>query len=304
MQGIIRQLPAMLRDAFVLLRRNNPLILASATAFFATFSIPPTIIILVNITGLYFRSETVSEELFTEIRTIFGEQTATQIESIVHNFTSLNTGWWITIAGSLFLLFVATTLLSIAKQAIHQLWHIKVKSGHRFKYTLAERATALAMILSMGVLFTISLLMDASVTILHDYLHEIIPSVHITVVKSVQFLFSILVVATWFTVLFKVLPDAHVHWKVATYGGLLTTVLFTAGEYLLGRFLVYSNVATIFGTSAAIALLLLFIFYSSMIIYFGASFTYVFGKVVNKPVRAGKRGEEYEMNVLSNKSRE
>src|SRR5690606_8039861 len=175
----------------------------------------------------------------------------------------------------------------------------KVKSGHRFRYTVAERMTALAMILSLSVLFTVSLMLDAAVTLLHDYLHEIIPSIDVTIIKAVQFLFSILVVGTWFTVLFKVLPDAHVQWKVAIYGGVLTTVLFTLGEYILGRFLVYSNIANIFGTSAAIALLLLFIFYSSMIIYYGAAFTYIYGKAIDRPVRAGKRGEEYEMNVLS-----
>ena len=301
MANIVKRIPGMLRDAFVLLRQNNPLILASSTAFFATFSLSPIIIILVNVFGIYFKSETISDELFHEIQSVFGAQTTKQIESIVDNFRSLNTGWWITVAGSVFLIFVATTLLSVAKQAIHQIWHIKEKQEHRFRFTLTERLIGVAMILSIGVLFVVSLLMDTTVTFLHDYLHQIIPAIDSSVIKLIQTAFSIIVVTAWFAVLFKMLPDASVHWKVAIPGGLLTGALFTLGKYILGRFLVYSNVATIFGTSAAIALLLLFIFYSSMIVYYGAAFTYVYGKAVNKPLRAGKRGEEYEMNIIPQK---
>lgn len=298
MPHVVHHIPAALRDAFVLLKQNNPLILASSTAFFATFSLSPIIIILVNVFGIYFKTENISDELFLEMQAVFGWQTTKQIESMVDNFRALNTATWITLAGSAFLIFIATTLLSVTKQNIHQLWHIKEKQGHKIAFTLMERLIGIVMILSIGLLFTASLVLDTSLAILHDYMHDIIPSGHTGIVRLIQALFSIIVVTTWFSVLFKMLPDAFVHWKVAIAGGLLTGILFTLGKYILGRFLVYGKVATIFGTSTSIALLLLFIFYSSMIIYYGASFTYTFGKVVNKPVRAGKRGDEYEVKML------
>lgn len=304
MAGIIQQLPGIFRDAFRMLKKNNPLILASSTAFFATFSLSPIIIILVNVLSLYFKSERINEQLFKEIQELFGQQTANQIESIVENFRSFNTAGWITVAGTIFLLFVATTLLNVTKQAIHQLWHIRQKPGHKLRYTIRERLIGIAMLVSMGILFSVSLLLDAAVGIMQDYLQRIVPEADTALIQIIQHVFSILVVTAWFTVLFKFLPDAEIHIKVAFAGGLLTTLLFTIGKFILGKLLVYSNVANIFGASTSIALLLLFIFYSSFIIYFGASFTHAFGKAIDKPVKAGKRAEGYKVTLLSNKTGE
>lgn len=282
---IIRQLPAILHRAFSQLRRSDPLILASSTAFFTTFSLAPIIAILVNVLSLYFKSENISDELFEKVRTVMGAEAADQIESMVNNFKSFDSHWSITVGGSLFLVFVATTLLHVIKHAIHQLWHIKRKSSNQLKYNLKERLTSFAMILVIGILFLITLLLDASMTVLQGYLQNIIPSIDALLIRAIHTVISILAVTAWFTILFKALPDAKVAWRVAIPGGLVTGILFNVGEFILGKLLDYSNIATIFGASASIALILLFIFYSSMIIYFGASFTYEYAREIGRPVK-------------------
>ncbi len=156
---------AAFRHAFILLRRNDPLILASATAFFTTFSLPPIIIILVSVLGLYFKSEHIRQQLFDKLTSMLGGAATGEIEKIVHNFMKLEGNAWVTAGGFLFLLFVATTLLSIIRKAIHQLWHIRRKSSMKLYYSVKERMLGLGMLLFIGLLFLASILMDASVSL-------------------------------------------------------------------------------------------------------------------------------------------
>ena len=289
---------AAFRHAFALLRRNDPLILASATAFFTTFSLPPIIIIIVSVLGIYFKSEHIRQQIFDKLTSMLGGAATGEIEKIVHNFMKLEGNAWVTAGGFLFLLFVATTLLSIIRKAIHQLWHIRRKSSKKLYYSVKERILGLGMLFFIGLLFLASTLLDASVSLFRNYLHDIFPDVDAIVIRILNIVFSILVVTIWFTVLFKMLPEARVKWRVAFAGGLLTGLLFSIGKLILRLMLVESNLVTIYGASASIALLLLFIFYSSMIVYYGAAFTHAFGKAIGCPIHAGRYGIEYEERVL------
>lgn len=289
-----------LRKSFTRLRRNDPLILASSTAFFTTFSVSPILVILVNILSLIFKNNEVTQKLFSRLRTTFGAETAQQIENIVNNFRSFDSHGMITVAGTLFLFFVATTLLLIVKKAIHLLWRIRRKPSARLQYTFKERTIAVVLILFIGILFLISLLFDTSVAVLHEYLQDLIPAIDAVLIRIINIIFSVLVVTTWFTILYKILPDARVTWNVALPGGLLTGILFNTGKWILGNLLLYSNMANLFGASAAFALILLFIFYASFILYFGASFTYVYAEAVNRPILPGKYSEQFEVTVINN----
>lgn len=293
----LKQILTVFHNAYNLLRYNDPLILAAATAFFATFSLSPIIVILVNVLSLYFQSEVIRQQLFGRLKVTLGSQTASEIEMMVNNFMSLESNWWVTIIGFVFLLFVATTLLGIIRKAIHQIWCIRRKSKVKLRYNIKGRLIGIALLMFMGLLFVISQLLDTSLTVFHDYLIELI-GINTFLVRTINIVFSVLVVTSWFTILFKFLPEARIEWSVAAAGGLVTALLFSVGKFILGLLLVESNLKTIFGASASIALLLLFIFYASMIMYYGAAFTYAFGKVFKRPISAGKYADEYEENVI------
>jgi membrane protein len=290
----LKQIAAVLRDAFILLRRNDALILASSTAFFATFSLSPIIVILVNVLGVYFRSEEIRQQLFDKLQTTLGRQTTAEIEKIVNNFMAFEGNWWVTIVSFIFLLFVATTLLGIVRKSIHQLWHIRRKAAVKLKYNVKERLIGLGLLAFTGLLFIVSLMLDTSLAIFRDYLQEFIPGINPLFIRVANMLVSIAIVTAWFTMLFKILPEARLHWKVAFTGGVVTGLLFSLGKFILARLLIGSNLNTIFGASASIALLLLFIFYSAMIMYYGAAFTYSFGKAIDDPVRPGRYADEYD----------
>jgi membrane protein len=290
-----------LKKAFRQLQAKDPLVLSSATAFFATFSISPIIVILVSLFGLYSGSNRVSHQLFRTIGATFGKETAEEIETIVNNFLSIETNWLFTIAGSLFFLFVGTTMLGIIKLAIQKVWNIKSKhqSGY-FKHHGRARVTQVAIILFTGFLFVVSLFVDTSMGMSLDYLQVIWAEGAIVLIKVLNVLFSLLVITIWFSVIFKILPEATVKWETAFAGGLLTAVLFTIGKLALGKILVHARFETIFGASASFALLLLFIFYSSFILYYGAAFTHAYGETVDNRICASKYTDEYEERVIEN----
>lgn len=294
----LKKAQGIFKDAFIRLKRNEPLILASATAFFTLFSLTPILVVLVNILSILFKNSKTTEALFQSIEKVFGAETSDQIRSIVENVKSFGGEWYITAGGFIFLLFIATNLLNIVKKAINQLWRIRKSASKRIRYSLRERLIGVLLILSIGFVFIISLLLDTSVAFLEEYVHELIPGVDTILIRTINIIFSILVVTAWFTILYKILPDAIVHWKIALVGGLLTAVLFTIGKWILGQLLDYSKMVTIFGAFASVFFILLFIFYSSLILYYGASFTYGYASATNRPIKPRKYADNYEMKIV------
>lgn len=293
----IRTFLGIFRNSFNLLRRTEPLILSSSTAFFTTFSLSPILILLVSLFGLYFTSDRISNQVFRKLSATIGYEAASDIETIVRNFMAYETTWWITAAGIVFFLFVSTTLLGVIKQNIHKIWRIRKKPS-RIRHTFRERLVLVSIILISGGIFLISIMIDSSLAISLDYLQTLIPQGGIFLIKLINFIFSMIMITLWFTLIFKLLPDARLEWDVAFNGAFLTAILFTAGKFLLGKVLVHARIASIFGASASFALLLLFIFYASFILYYGAAFTHEYAEHVAKHICAGRHASEYEERLL------
>lgn len=286
------------RESFQTLKNNEPLILAAATSFFATFSLSPIIVIVVNVLGLYFKNEQIRTQLIGKLEGMFGPETSRYIEGIVKNVSQTKLDWTLAIFGFIFLLFVATTMLKVVKQAIHKIWLIKRKHVSRLRYNFAERSIAIGILLGTGVIVAISAFADTSLVLLNKYLNDQLPTVQFLLVRGLNFLLSLTIGTAWFTILFKVLPDARLHWRIALAGGFVTALLFSVGKFILGKLLLYDTIANIFGPSASFVLILLFIFYSSLILYYGAAFTYVYAARRKLPIHAGKYSEAYRLNAI------
>ncbi|MGK7392408.1 MAG: YihY/virulence factor BrkB family protein [Candidatus Cyclobacteriaceae bacterium M2_1C_046] len=298
MKKILKDIPYLAKRSFSVLQKNNPLLLASATAFFTVFSTTPIIVLLVNILSLYFKTERISTEIFNEVRAVFGESTAQQIETFVGNFREMGSSPWITVLGTVFLIFVATTLFNVIKQALNRIWNIRINPKRKFRHNLKERGKAFLIILLGGLLFLITLLLETTVGFLSKYLKLFIPELNTLFVQTTSGVISLIIVSVWFGILFRYLPDARAKWKVLRVGAVVTGILFTIGKYILGIFLVGGNIGNIFDASASIVLFLLFIFYSSMIMYFGAAFTLVYGDYTNRNIKPKKYAERFQMTAV------
>ena len=286
------------KRAFGLLERNDPLILCSSTAFFATFSLSPILLLLVDLFSIYFQSEAIGRQIFQVIGATFGAATARDIENIVGNFMELESGWLITLGSSVFFIFVATTLLTVVKKAIHKLWRIRSKPEWHLRYFGWERGTAILLILYSGLLLLLSIFVDTGLAVSLDYLETIWPGVAIIAVQILNIVFSLAVVTIWFALIFRILPEARVKWEVAFVGGFLTAILFNLGQFVLGKILIHARLASIFGATTSLALVLLFIFYCSFILYFGAAFTHEYAARTDQPIQTSRHSRLYEEKIL------
>ena len=286
------------KRALGLLERNDPLILCSSTAFFATFSLSPILILLVHLFSLYFTSDKIGYQMFQAIASTFGRETAKDFEKIVGNFMELDSGWLITIGSSIFFLFVGTTLLTVIKKAIHKLWRIRSKPEWHLRYFGWERGTAILLIFCSGILLLLSILVDTGLAISSDYLATVWPGAAIVAAKVLNVIFSVVVIMVWFTLIFKFLPEAHVQWEVAFVGGFLTSILYGIGQFVLGKVLIHARLESIFGATTSLALILLFIFYCSFILYFGAAFTYEYAQKIDQPIQTNRYSKMYEEKLV------
>lgn len=291
----VKELGKILVSSFNEFNRNEPLRLAGATAFFTTFALPPILIILVLTIGIVFQIENLKDKFFLQLAEVLGRQSASQIKLTFWGFTSLAKNWWMAAGGFIFLIFVSTTLFKVIRDSINQLWNVKIIPEKRFRIKAEKRAVSLVVILLAGILFIGTMLADGLENFIFKYTNDF-PEQSGTIINSViRQGISIIIVTIWFSVLFKVLPDARASWKVVFAGGVFTGILFTLGKNIIRYLLAAGNLNTIFGASSSLALILLFVFYSSLILYYGACFTKAFAQSIHDPITSTENSIKYKM---------
>lgn len=285
----------LLKDTLTELSKNDPLRMAGATAFFTTFALPPILVLLIQGLGLFYSTDTARQQLFNRLSTYVGKETVTQIINTLTAFNKLAQNNYLLVFGFLFLLFVATTLFRVIKSSLNQVWKIKVVHRSKVGGTLADRFKAVLVITVAGVLFAFALFAEGLQVFLGGYIFNYSPVLSFYVNAVLNQLLSILIVGAWFAVVFRYLPDARPAWGVVLKAALLTGVLFTIGKAVLRWLLSYSNINTLYGTSASIVLLMLFVFYSSLILYYGAAFTKVLSMHRQQPIEPLHYASHYQL---------
>lgn len=260
------------RNAFALFQQNDPLRLAGATAFFTNFALPPILIILIRLFGLFTDRRTLFTNIFQRLANILDENSIKQIKLTLRNIRGIDQPWYITWFSFVFFLFVATTLFNVIKNSLEQIWNIGNKDKKGILNTLKSRAISVTIIIFAGILFLVGLMADSIQALIGAYLKTNSPSFSLVLTSILNQLIFVIIVTTWFTMLFRYLTNGRPTWKAAISGGLLTGCLFTAGKYILRILLPLSNISNIYGSAGSIIVIMLFVFYSSLIFYFGASF--------------------------------
>jgi len=289
----------LLSRAFGEFRKNDPLRMAGATAFFTTFALPAVLIILIQVFGLVLSPRYMSRQLFINLGELVGRNTAGELHTTLFNVRQhLFRNWYDAVIGFLFLIFVATTLVKVIKDSLNQLWNIREANHPGFKISLMNRGKSLLVILIAGILFIMLLYAEGSLDLIQKSLSGPLPGQGIQSKELIRQSISLILVTCWFSLLFKFLPDARPSWKTVIAGAVFTGFLFTIGKLLLQWVLSYSSIKTIYGTSTSSVLLLLFVFYSSFIFYYGACFTKIWAEFHNKPILPTKYAEKYEWSEV------
>lgn len=288
----------LMRLSFMELKNNDPLRLAGATAFFTTFALPAVLIILIQLFGMFLNRKMFSTKLFEHLSEILGRNGTAQIKYTLVNFRALGDNVWSIVFGFLLLLFIATTLFMVIKNSLDQIWKIRVKDKPGLLFFLKLRGRSFVIILLGGLLFLISLLIDGIQALLHDYIDYLGPRAGNFLNSVVNELLFITVVSAWFTLLFRYLTDGRPSWRTAITGSIFTAVLFSMGKLILKTLLAHSNLDNIYGASGSIVLILLFVFYSSFIFYYGGCFINVLSNELNEPILPVKEAYRYKLQEI------
>ncbi len=213
----IFSIAVLLRKALRELLKNDPLRMAGATAFFTTFALPPILVIFIQLFKLILEPRLIRAELFKSLSEIFGNEAVRQLADVLQAFRRLAQNWYITIAGFIFLIFVATTLFSVIKRSINQLWKIKPDREKGILKNMRTRFHSALVILIAGILFMVGVLTEGTQAVVGKYIYAISPLLSVYFNSIVNYLFSILIVTVWFAMVFRYLPDGRPGWRIAFF---------------------------------------------------------------------------------------
>ncbi|HEY4650543.1 MAG TPA: YihY/virulence factor BrkB family protein [Pontibacter sp.] len=280
------------KDIFSLLKTsvsefldNDSLRLAAALAFNAIFSIPPLLLIIIKAAGFFLGEAAVSGELSNQISTAVGPDAAKEVENIVQNATLSESGWalWVGIGT---LLFAGTTFFVTLQQSLNTVWNLKVKPTNGIMRMAKERIFSFGIILSIALLMLFSLVLSAAIAILSDYISRLLPGLGVWILKLVDFVVSVGLISLLFALIFKYLPDGIIRWRDTFIGAIVTALLFGLGKFLISWYIGTSDPGSAYGAAGSIILILVWIYYSSMIVFFGAEFTQQYAQLYGQRIRA------------------
>lgn len=289
----LKQQLTIIQTAFNDLTGNNPMRMSGATAFFATFALPPILIILMQVFGLFYNMPAIKAHVFDQLASVLGRESSINVYQILHQFQQLAYNRIAAAAGFVFLMFVATTLFNVVRKSVNEMWCVKVKRRAGIKFQLKLRVKSLIIIFFAGLILLIQLAASAMEALLKNYIDDIWNGYNSLLYKIISQLIFIIIASGWFTILFRYLANAHPDWKTAFTGGVFTGILFTIGKIILGVLLTFNNISTVFGASGSFVLILLFVFYSSFIFYYGAAFTKAVNDADHKRMRLEKNAYMY-----------
>ncbi len=289
----------LLRQSFIEIRKSDVLRMAGATAFFATFALPAILIIIIQLFGLFVNPRFLNSRLIDRLNSMVGKESGEQIQLTLVNFSGLAANWYVTIIGFLFLVFVATTLFNVIRNSLDDIWQIKVESHPGFLFNIFVRTKSFIVILIAGILFLFALFTDGLDVYLDKSMKELPSTAGFIFQLGITQIISTIIFTAWFVILFRFLADGRPSWLASIAGGIVSGILFTAGKLFIKWVLTNSNIGTLYGASGSIVLLLLFVFYSSFALYFGAAFIKSFSDGMKDPIEPINKAFRYQLKETS-----
>lgn len=279
---------------------DNATRLAAALAYYTVFSIAPLLIIVIAVLELFWQgqSTTAQEEILYQVRNLVGPEGRDFIEGVLNRMEASGTGGGVAaVIGVATLLFGATAAFAQLQGALNTIWEVQPVGG--IKNILLSRVLSFGLILTVGFLLLASLVLTALLSAINDEIATLIG-----IAPGMDVLFQLLntvvgfgIVTLLFALIYRYLPDARVAWRDVWIGAAITALLFTLGKYLIGLYLAQSSAASAYGAAGSLVILLLWVYYSSMVLFFGAEFTQVYARRHGSGIQPAKNAVRTERGV-------
>ena len=256
----------------------NILQLSAALAFFTIFSLPGLLIIIIWISDLFFGREMVEGSIYHQIEGFVGHSAALDIQQAIRNATLSSESNFATIIGLIALIIGATSVFNEIQDSVNHIWRLKAKpkKGFGILKLLFNRLLSFSMIITMGFILLVSLIINGGMDYLLNSLVEKYPQLTVLLVYILNIIFTFFITAFVFAAIFKVLPDARIKWRHVWVGAFVTALLFMLGRFIISYYLGQSRMSSAYGAAGSVIVILLWVYYSSMILYFGAAFTHAY----------------------------
>jgi len=284
----IRHLPSLLWETAKAWYDDDPFRQSAVVAYYAVISLPALIIIIINLVGWVWGYEIVQGHLTDEISAALGRDSAEAIQTMIAETRQSDQRFIASVFGIGTLLFGATGVFFQIKVSLNNIWKIEPKPSAPFFKVLIDRLLSFAFIVIIGFLLLISFLVTAAINGLNNFISSKLPDFMISLAYALDVVSSLGIITLLFALIFRYLPDAKVRWKTVWIGSVITAVLFVFGKFLLGYYFGQVEPGSTYGAAGIIVLVLLWVSYSSLIVFFGAEFTYVYAKRYGKGIEPTK----------------
>ncbi len=250
--------------------------LSASLAYYTIFAIGPLLLVIITLMDFFYKKPYVTSSIFEKLGGVIGVSGAAQLQSILENISHQNKTTLFGIIGGLVLAFSATGIFTEIQSSINYIWSVRAKPKRSWLKYITDRLLSFVLVLGLGLLMFVSLILNLLIDLLNSRLDRFLGDADIVLLKGANIGLMYLVVTFLFWIIYKVLPDAKISWLDALIGAAFTGVLFLIGKFLIGYYLGITKSINAYGAAASIILLLTWIYYSAMILYYGAEFTKVY----------------------------
>lgn len=279
---------------------NRPVEHAGTTAYFAIFSMAPMLFIIISVFGYLAGDAVIRDKLFEELNKILGPESVRVLKNAIENYNITEKSGIGAILGIVFFLISASALFTAMQNSINYIWRIQVKTNLKMSALglLKTRLLSFGVILCLGLVLLISLIIDASVSYLKDILTMYLDYDFMGLVQILNFAISIAVVSLVFSLIYRYLPDVKVRWSASWFAAITTSLLFALGKFIIGKAIGGTNLGAVYGTAGSLAVILVWIFFVSIIFYFGVELSRQFSlyyKHNNVPAKYAYKFEVHQV---------
>jgi membrane protein len=291
---------------------DNVLKYSASLSYYTVFSLAPMLIIIISICGIVFGKEAMQGEIYGELNGLVGNAAALQIQEMIQNIHLSSKTPLANTISVIALLVGATGVFSEIQDSLNKIWGLKTKAKKIWWKLILNRLISFSLIISLGFILMVSLVLNAFIATLGKHINNVFSGAGPVTVMVFENVISLLITTLLFAVIFRALPDAKIKLKDVVIGGLVTAILFMLGKVGIGYYLGQSNLATVYGAAGSIVIIMIWVYYSSVILYLGAVFTKVYamdfgGKILPNDYSVWNKVEEKpvenikQANALINK---
>lgn len=255
---------------------DNALKMSASLAYYTIFAIAPLLLVIVSLAGIIYGQDAAQGKIFAELNKFVGSGAANQIQEIIKNISKSQDTVFAIIAGSI-TLFIGTTGVFIEIQdSINQIWRVKAKPKKGWLKLITNRVLSFSMVIGLGFLLIVSLVINGVILALSEKIQIYFPDLTILVINIFNLILTFIVISALFGIIFKFLPDVLIDWKDVRMGAFFTAILFMVGKFLIGLYIEKVGPGSAYGAAGSLIVILIWVYYTSAILFFGAEFTQVY----------------------------